>query len=63
MPVRLSADVRERIKALIGVRRMGVFIREAVEHELQRREQASAKPFQDKTTQPATPPTGKQPAD
>ena len=41
--VRLTADIRQRITALVGENRMAVFIREAVEHELARREQASAK--------------------
>jgi len=39
--VRLTADVRQRITALVGAHRMGVFIREAIENELQRREQAA----------------------
>ena len=42
---------------------MGIFIREAVDHELQRREQASAKLSQDEIVQPAVPSAGKQPAD
>jgi predicted DNA-binding protein len=41
--VRLTADIRQRITALVGENRMAVFIREAIEHELARREQASAK--------------------
>ena len=61
-PVRLSADVRKRIEALVGERRMGIFIREAVDHELQRREQASTKLPQDGIVQPAAPP-GKPSAD
>lgn len=36
--VRLSIDTIRRIKALVGNRRVAVFIREAVESELQQRE-------------------------
>jgi len=36
--IRLSAEVRARIEALVGKRGMAAFIREAVEHELVRRE-------------------------
>jgi hypothetical protein len=36
--VRLSADTIRRIEAVVGNRRLAVFIREAVESELQRRE-------------------------
>lgn len=36
--VRLTEDVRDRIVALVGPNRMAVFIREAVEAELERRE-------------------------
>jgi hypothetical protein len=36
--VRLSVDTIRRIKALVGNRRVAVFIREAVERELQQRE-------------------------
>jgi hypothetical protein len=36
--VRLTKDVRDRIEALVGPNRMAVFIREAIEHELERRE-------------------------
>lgn len=36
--VRLSADTIRRIEAIVGSRRLAAFIREAVEHELQRRE-------------------------
>ena len=36
--VRLSADTIGRIQALVGNRRIAVFIREAVENELRRRE-------------------------
>ncbi|MEO9133336.1 MAG: hypothetical protein ABI240_19280 [Sphingomonas sp.] len=36
--VRLSVDTIRRIEALVGNRRLAVFIREAVEHELQHRE-------------------------
>lgn len=35
--VRLSVDTISRIEALVGNRRLAVFIREAVENELQRR--------------------------
>jgi hypothetical protein len=38
MTVGLTEDVRKRIIALVGLRRMAQFIREAVERELQRRE-------------------------
>jgi predicted DNA-binding protein len=40
--VRLTADVRQRIADLVGANRMGAFIREAVENELRRREQAGS---------------------
>jgi Arc/MetJ-type ribon-helix-helix transcriptional regulator len=36
--VRLSVDTINRIKALVGNRRVAVFIREAVEKDLQRHE-------------------------
>lgn len=36
--VRLSVDTIRRIVVLVGNRRLAVFIREAVENELQRRE-------------------------
>ncbi|PQM28817.1 hypothetical protein CVO77_10385 [Sphingopyxis lindanitolerans] len=36
--IRLSADMIRRIEALVGNRRLALFIREAVENELQRRE-------------------------
>lgn len=38
--VRLSDEVRERIRALVGDSGMAAFIREAVERELARREKA-----------------------
>jgi predicted transcriptional regulator len=62
-PVRLSADVRARIEALVGERRMGIFIREAVDHELQRREQASAKLSQGEIDRPGAPSASKPSAD
>jgi hypothetical protein len=36
--VRLTEDVRQRIEALVGPNRMAVFIREAIDRELCRRE-------------------------
>lgn len=39
--VRLSDEVRERIRGLVGDSGMAAFIREAVERELKRRERAS----------------------
>lgn len=36
--VRLTEDVRAKIEALVGKRRMAAFIREAVENEIKRRE-------------------------
>jgi hypothetical protein len=36
--VRLSKEALERIEALVGKQKMAEFIREAVEHELKRRE-------------------------
>jgi hypothetical protein len=36
--IRLSADTISRIEALVGNRRLALFIREAVENELRRRE-------------------------
>lgn len=41
--VRLTDDQRARIEALVGPNRMAVFIREAVEHELERREKEKAR--------------------
>ena len=38
--VRLSEEVRERIRALVGDSGMAGFIREAIERELKRREKA-----------------------
>lgn len=40
--VRLSADTIRRIEALVGNRRLAVFIREAIDNELQRREGTKA---------------------
>jgi hypothetical protein len=40
--IRLSSDTIHRIEALVGKRRLAVFIREAVENELQRRENPEA---------------------
>ncbi len=37
--VRLTDDAKRRIEALVGPNRMAVFIREAVENELRRREE------------------------
>lgn len=45
--VRLTEDVRHRIEALVGPNRMAVFIREAIENELKRRETAAAKATRD----------------
>lgn len=43
--VRLTADQRRRIEALVGANRMAAFIRQAVENELARQErQASRQP-------------------
>lgn len=42
MKVRLALDTRERIQALVGKYRIAVFIREAIEHELERRERQAA---------------------
>jgi hypothetical protein len=36
--IRLPADTIRRIEALVGNRRLALFIREAIENELQRRE-------------------------
>lgn len=41
--VRLTNELRERIEALVGPNRMAVFIREAVEAELARRERTAAR--------------------
>ena len=38
--VRLTDEVRQRIEALVGPNRMAVFIREAVDNELDRRERS-----------------------
>ncbi|RFB95565.1 hypothetical protein B5K11_11685 [Rhizobium leguminosarum bv. trifolii] len=38
--VRLTEEVRKRIEALVGPNRMALFIREAIEGELDRRQQA-----------------------
>ncbi|WP_426387506.1 hypothetical protein [Sphingobium sp. R-21] len=40
--IRLSTDMIHRIEALVGNRRLALFIREAVENELQRRENPRA---------------------
>lgn len=40
--IRLSSDTIRRIEALVGNRRLALFIREAVENELQRREKPEA---------------------
>lgn len=41
--IRLSKEDRDRIEALVGKRRLAVFIREAIERELERRERAAKK--------------------
>jgi hypothetical protein len=41
--VRLTDEQRQRIETLVGPNRMAVFIREAVERELTRREREKAK--------------------
>lgn len=38
--IRLSTDTIRRIEALVGNRRLALFIREAVENELERREES-----------------------
>jgi hypothetical protein len=48
--VRLSDDARQRIEALVGPNRMAVFIREAIENELRRRERLAS------TSKPKRPP-------
>ncbi len=40
--IRLPTDTIHRIEALVGNRRLALFIREAVENELQRRENPEA---------------------
>ncbi|CAH1661914.1 hypothetical protein CHELA1G11_12005 [Hyphomicrobiales bacterium] len=42
--IRLTADLRSRIEALVGPKRMAAFIRDAVEKELKRREQEAKPP-------------------
>lgn len=42
--VRLTDEQRQRIEALVGPNRMAAFIREAVENELERREDIKASP-------------------
>jgi predicted transcriptional regulator len=61
--VRLTADLRQRISTLVGAHRMGVFIREAVENELGRREKASGTSSQDGTAEPAAPTASQQSTD
>ena len=39
--VRLTEDLRERIRVLVGDRGMAQFIRDAIEHELDRREKSA----------------------
>lgn len=41
--VRLTADTRARIEAVAGPNRMAVFIREAIDNELKRREREKPK--------------------
>jgi hypothetical protein len=41
--VRLSAETIGRIEALVGNRRLAVFVREAVQNELERREASDPK--------------------
>ena len=45
--VRLSDEVRQRIKALVGPQRMSAFIREAIEAELARREKKAPRKDRD----------------
>jgi predicted DNA-binding protein len=42
--VRLTEEQRQRIETLAGPNRMAVFIREAIDAELRRREAKAAKP-------------------
>jgi len=41
--IRLSAETIQRIEALVGNRRLALFVREAVENELQRHEKEEGK--------------------
>lgn len=41
--VRLTDEQRQRIEALVGPNRMAVFIREAIDNELERREAEASK--------------------
>lgn len=41
--VRVTDEQRQRIEALVGPNRMASFIREAIDHELERREEAASK--------------------
>lgn len=41
--VRLTEDTRQRIEAVAGKNRMAVFIREAIDNELERREAKASK--------------------
>jgi len=41
--VRLTDETKQRIEAIAGPNRMAVFIREAIENELKRRERAKEK--------------------
>lgn len=42
--IRISSEMRARIQALVGNYRISAFIREAIEHELDRREKIRSKP-------------------
>jgi hypothetical protein len=41
--VRLTDEQRQRIEAIVGKNRMAAFIRDAIEHELERREAGTSK--------------------
>ena len=43
--VRLTEEQRQRIETLVGPNRMAVFIREAIDAELRRREAKAARPL------------------
>jgi hypothetical protein len=51
--VRLSDDARKRMVALVGERGMALFIRQAVQRELERREQEAAAAVENEGTAPA----------
>jgi len=59
MPVRLTAEAKQRIIDLVGKNRIAAFIREAIDNELKRREKPSQNRAPASAPSSVTPPSVK----